>query len=116
MIDTEKVRPARGMLLVHPLLDNVSGGGIILTDKTKRPVQKGTILQLGLPYRNKKTSALIPWGGFTVGDIVYYTWTAGTELKTDKGVMLLLLGTEVFAFEDAVVIIPRAGESLCFTS
>ena len=101
MIDIGKIKPARGLVLVRPNpRAEVSAGGVIIPEFKKKAKDKGAVtengvvVQRGAPYRHKQSGEEIPWE-VQVGQTVWYGWMAGTEVKTDQGVYLLLLGTEL---------------------
>lgn len=103
-MDINTVYPARGYLLVTPNPRKaVTDGGIITLDpkttKAKIAVENGLVMAVGLPPRNKK-GVEFPWPEDLKAEAtVYYTWTAGTEVKTPQGTFLLLLHNEIIMVE-----------------
>lgn len=97
------LRPARGFLLVKPhLRSEVSAGGIIIPEAKKerdKPVmESGSVTAVGLPAR--KGAVLFPWPQeLRESSTVYYTRTAGTEIKTSEGLFLLILHNELLMIE-----------------
>jgi len=99
-LDVSTVKPTRGMLLIKPSERKpMSDGGIILPESLKdKKAESGVVVARGLPPRDKKTGEELPFPAET-GDIVYYAWTAGTEVKTAQGVFLMLMSDELIAVE-----------------
>lgn len=101
-LDVATVRPMRGMVLVKPSERKpMSDGGIILPDSMKdKKAEHGIIVRLGAPMKVHKRGYYVAWtSGLAIGDTVYYSWTAGTEVKTAQGIYLMLLHNELIAVQ-----------------
>lgn len=108
MLSVHQLKPARGMILVQPApKEHTTAGGIIIPDiepkklKDKVKMESGIVIAIGHPAR-LRNGHYKPWGGFTVNSRVFYTWTAGTEVKCQEGTFLLLLHNELLAFESEI--------------
>lgn len=108
MLSVHQLKPARGMLLVQPATrSEMSEGGILMPEakkvRDKVKVESGLILRLGEPHRNKR-GIEFPWL-LVEGEVVFYSWTAGTEVNAREGKFLLVLHNELLAFESSIACI-----------
>lgn len=90
------IKPTEDRLLVERVeSETKTAGGIIIPDTAKEKPVYGIVKAVG-PGRRNDSGALIPMGVKTGDKILFGKWS-GTEVKTDKGELLIMKESDVLA-------------------
>ena len=73
------LKPTADRVIIRPIIQKVSEGGIIITSNNKEPLQEGLVVAVG-PGRNDENGNLIPMC-VEVGQRVLYPKLAGSKVK-----------------------------------
>ena len=91
-----KVRPLGERVIVKPNpREEKTAGGLFIPDTAKEKPQQGEVIAVG-PGRKAEDGTLLPME-FKVGDKVLYGKYAGTELKMDGEVYLIVKESDILA-------------------
>lgn len=83
-----QIRPLHDRVLIEPLKEEVTAGGIIMPSTSNEKPQFGVIISVG-PGKAAENGALVKCS-VTPGDKVIYSKYAGTEVKVDGKEMLMM--------------------------
>ncbi|MBQ7528388.1 co-chaperone GroES [bacterium] len=91
-----KVRPLGERVIVKPNpREEKTAGGLFIPDTAKEKPQQGEVIAVG-PGRKAEDGTLLPME-LKVGDKVLYGKYAGTELKMDGEVYLIVKESDILA-------------------
>jgi chaperonin GroES len=83
-----QIRPLHDRVLIEPLKEEVTAGGIIMPSTSNEKPQFGVIISVG-PGKSTDNGAVVKCS-VTPGDKVIYSKYAGTEVKVDGKEMLMM--------------------------
>lgn len=91
-----KLKPLGGRVIVEPIeQEEMTAGGIILTETAKEKPQEGKILAAGPGERDEDGKRIAM--DVKVGDRVLYAKYSGTEVKVDGKKLLILKENDILA-------------------
>ncbi|RYX84192.1 co-chaperone GroES [bacterium] len=95
-----RIKPLGNRVLVQPITETVTPGGILLSDNAQGRPEQGTVVAVG-EGRRLDSGERVPIG-VEVGDtVIYAKYHSGTEIKEDGKTYLILDESALFAVKEA---------------
>jgi len=94
----KSIKPLYERVVVEPIQEEKTQGGIIIPDTAKDKPSKGKVIAIGDGYRleNGSISPL----KVKIGDIVLYGKWGGSEIKVEDKEVVILKESEILAVEE----------------
>lgn len=90
------VQPTGGNVLIAPMTDEESVGGIYIPESVREKPQQGFIVALGSGQRSVKGGNLIPWD-VKVGDRVLLRKFHGLDVRVGDKVFKMMTADDILA-------------------
>ncbi len=90
-----KVKPLADRIVLRPIEEDKTAGGIILPDTAKEKSMRGEVVAVGPGRLAENGERIKP--EVKVGDVVIYSKYAGTEIEIDRQEYLILREGDVLA-------------------